>query len=128
MSGYYDGDLFFSIPLINFCQEAFGDKEFYKNIFRIALPIASANLLSSSASLIDTVMVGQLCFATVQTLFYLLGASVLVFMYTRNDPDRRMLSGVIAAALYVMAPFILLMIGIADQAFHFRTPQAQKPD
>lgn len=29
----YDGDLFFSIPLINFCQEAFGDKDrFYAAI------------------------------------------------------------------------------------------------
>ncbi|MBR6571006.1 MAG: hypothetical protein IKK75_11200 [Clostridia bacterium] len=92
----------------------------------IALALTAFVLLLSGSDV--AIMVGQLCFATVQTMFYLLGASVLVFMYTRNDPDRRMFSGVIAAALYVMAPFILLMIGIADQAFHFRTPQAQKPD
>ncbi|MGI6315294.1 MAG: MATE family efflux transporter [Christensenellales bacterium] len=36
------------------------DREFYKNMLRIALPIAAQNLLSSSAHLIDTIMVGAL--------------------------------------------------------------------
>jgi len=91
-----------------------------------ALALTALVLMLSSSDVLR--IVGQLCFAAFQTMFYLLGAAVLVFMYTRNDPDRRVISGVIAAALYVMAPFILLLIGMADQAFHFRTPQAQKPD
>lgn len=36
------------------------DRAFYRGILMLGLPIAAQNLLSSSASLIDTVMVGQL--------------------------------------------------------------------
>ncbi len=38
----------------------FGDKAFWKVLIRLALPIALQNLLISSLSLIDTLMVGQL--------------------------------------------------------------------
>lgn len=41
-------------------QQYLGDKRFWRDIFRIALPIALQNLLSSSFSLVDTLMVGQL--------------------------------------------------------------------
>jgi len=71
---------------------------------------------------------GQLCYAAFETMFCLLGAAVMVFVYTKNDPDRKTLAGVLAAALYVMAPFVLFVIGLMDQTFHFRNPQAHKPD
>lgn len=38
----------------------FGDAAFWRNIARLGLPIALQNLLSSSFSLVDTLMVGQL--------------------------------------------------------------------
>ena len=38
----------------------FGDAAFWRDIARLALPIALQNLLSSSFSLVDTLMVGQL--------------------------------------------------------------------
>lgn len=38
----------------------FGDKPFWRDILRLALPIALQNLLMSSFSLVDTIMVGQL--------------------------------------------------------------------
>lgn len=91
-----------------------------------ALVITSLLLMLASSDVAR--IIGRLCYAAFQTMFYLLGASVLVFMYTKNDPDRRFLSGVMAAALYVLAPFVLFLIGLADQTFHFRNPQAQKPD
>lgn len=103
----------------------------------LALPRSMRGLLLALAAAALVMMmtygslpriIGQLCYATLETLFSLLGAAVLVFMSTKNDPDRRVLSGVMAAALYVLAPFVLFMIGLADQTFHFRTPQAQKPD
>lgn len=91
-----------------------------------ALAVTALVLMLSSGAMAR--IIGQLCYAAFETMFYLLGASVLVFMYTKNDPDRRVLSGVLAAALYVLAPFVLFLIGLADQTFHFRTHQAQKPD
>lgn len=36
------------------------DREFYKKLFLIALPIALQNLISSSLNMVDTVMIGQL--------------------------------------------------------------------
>jgi len=83
-------------------------------------------LMTSSTDVVR--MTGQLCYAAAEAVAYLLGAAVLVFMYTKNDPDRRVTAGAMAVLLYLFAPFILLAIGIADQVFHFRTPQAQKPD
>ena len=41
-------------------KEFLFDRTFYKGVLTLGLPIAAQNLLSSSASLIDTVMVGQL--------------------------------------------------------------------
>jgi len=41
-------------------QKYFGDKPFWRDILRLALPIALQNLLMSSFSLVDTIMVGQL--------------------------------------------------------------------
>lgn len=86
----------------------------------------TALLLTISGSFAYTV--GQLCYAALETMFCLLGAAVMVFVYTKNDPDRKTMAGVLAAALYMMAPFVLFVIGLADQTFHFRNPQARKPD
>lgn len=41
-------------------KKFFCDRAFYKSVLTLALPIAAQNLLSSSANLIDTIMVGQL--------------------------------------------------------------------
>ena len=41
-------------------KKFFGDRAFYRGVLTLALPIAAQNLLSSSANLIDTIMVGQL--------------------------------------------------------------------
>lgn len=92
----------------------------------LGMAVASFLLAASYGALAQTV--GRLCYAAFETLYTLLGAAVLVFLYTKNDPDRRIMAGVLAAALYVIAPFVLLMIGLFDQSFHFRNPQAHKPD
>jgi putative efflux protein, MATE family len=41
-------------------QKYFGDKPFWRDILRLALPIALQNLLMSSFTMLDTIMVGQL--------------------------------------------------------------------
>jgi putative MATE family efflux protein len=38
----------------------FGDREFYKRLFNIALPIAAQNLVASSLNMVDTIMIGDL--------------------------------------------------------------------
>jgi len=38
----------------------FGDREFWRDLIRLGLPIALQNLLASSLSLVDTIMIGQL--------------------------------------------------------------------
>jgi len=90
------------------------------------LAVAALLLMMSGGSFAYTI--GQLCYASFETMFCLLGAAVMVFVYTKNDPDRKTLAGVLAAAVYVMAPFVLFIIGLMDQTFHFRNPQAHKPD
>ncbi|MBQ8742550.1 MAG: MATE family efflux transporter [Clostridia bacterium] len=44
----------------NFFIKYYGDKRFWKTVLRLALPIAIQNLLVSSFSLVDTLMVGAL--------------------------------------------------------------------
>ena len=41
-------------------REFLFDRDFYRSVLTLGLPIAAQNLLSSSANLIDTIMVGQL--------------------------------------------------------------------
>lgn len=91
-----------------------------------ALGVTALLLLTSPGSFANTV--GQLCYAVFETAFCLLGAAVTVFAYTKTDPDRRIFAGVMAALLFVVAPFVLLVVGLMDQKFHFRKPQAPKPD
>ena len=71
---------------------------------------------------------GQMCLALAETVGCLLGAAAMVFLYTQNDPDRRVTAGVMAAALYLLCPAVLLVLGIADQILHIRTRLAQKAE
>lgn len=91
-----------------------------------ALGVTALLLLTSPGSFVNTV--GQLCYAVFETAFCLLGAAVMVFAYTKNDPDRRLFAGVMASLIFVLAPFVLMLIGMMDQKFHFRKPQTPKPD
>lgn len=94
--------------------------------FLLLMALASLFLLTSPNAFAQTV--GGLFYATFETMYALLGAAIMVFLYTKNDPDRKTTAGVLAAAIYVLAPFVLFLIGLFDQTFHFRNPQARKPD
>ena len=41
-------------------KKFFGNKEFYKNLLKISLPIILSQLISQFVSLLDNLMVGQL--------------------------------------------------------------------
>lgn len=73
-------------------------------------------------------ILGQLCYTTFETAFALVGAAVFVCVCTVRHPRRKTLFGVLAAALYVFAPFVLFLIGLTDQNFHYRVNQFKPAD
>jgi len=99
-----------------------------RGVYGTMLALAVTALLAMTSSSSFAAIVGQLCYAAFRTAFCLLGAAVMVFLYTRTDPDRRVMAGVLAALLFVAMPFVLLVVGLMDQRFHFRKNQARKPD
>jgi putative MATE family efflux protein len=58
-------------------QELFKDKQFYKNLFAIAVPIMLQNLVNSFVNMVDTVMIGRL--GTVEIAAVGLGNQVFFF-------------------------------------------------
>jgi putative MATE family efflux protein len=58
-------------------QELFRDKQFYKNLFAIAVPIMLQNLVNSFVNMVDTVMIGRL--GTVEIAAVGLGNQVFFF-------------------------------------------------
>ncbi len=97
------------------------------NLRRLWLGMALGGILLLLSETDVLITMGQVCVAAAQTVGCLLGAAVVVFMYTKNDPERRVTGGVFAALLLLFAPGLMLAVGIADQIFHLRTPQAHKP-
>ena len=97
------------------------------NLRRLWLGTALGGVLLLLSNTDVFITMGQVCLAVAQTVGCLLGAAVVVFMYTKKDPDRRVTGGVFAALFMLFAPGLLLVVGIADQVFHLRTPQAHKP-
>lgn len=70
---------------------------------------------------------GRICHAAFESVYALAGAAVMVHVFARKYPERIALIGTLAGVIYVMAPFALFLIGIMDQAFHFRTPRPHDP-
>lgn len=107
----------------------FGDSVFYKNLFRIAAPIALQNLIMSSLNFVDTVMVGQLgetniaAVALANQLFFLIalflfgvgsGASVFVaqFWGKKDVTNIRKVLGLSMSCSVVITFFATLVIMI----------------
>ena len=93
----------------------------------ITLMAAAALLLLSSPSPVLQ-MVGQMCYTTFETAFILVGAAVVVCVFSGKNPERKALFGALAAFMYVTAPFLLFLLGLMDQTFHFRTKRSARPD
>ena len=90
------------------------------------MAVASLVLLTSDGDLAQTL--GQLFFAAFTCAFQLAGAAVLVCMLASRAPDRAPLYGVLAAVLYVLFPMVLFLLGVTDQALHFRTRLLKRTD
>ena len=66
-------------------------------------------------------MLGALCAAGFECVFQLVGAAVLLCQLTARKPERETLYGVIVAAIYLLLPVVPLLLGLLDQALHFRS-------
>lgn len=84
----------------------------------LALGVLSMGLLLFGGDFAATL--GQLGYTLFETAFMLQGAAVIVGVGTARDEDRKALWGLLAAALYLIAPLLLFLLGAADQAVHFR--------
>jgi hypothetical protein len=65
------------------------------------------------------------CFAAV---YRLLGAAVVLTLLSRRRPERIALYGLFAAFLYLVVPFVLFLLGVADQFMHLRGEDPQKKE
>ncbi len=61
-----------------------------------------------------------LMYAAFVTVYRLLGAATLIDLLGRKNPARSALHGVLAAALYVLFPLALFLLGLADQVIGLR--------
>ena len=90
------------------------------------MAVASLVLIASEGDLAQTL--GQLFFAAFTCAFQVAGAAVLVCMLASRAPDRAPLYGALAAVLYVLFPMVLFLLGVTDQALHFRTRLLKRTD
>ncbi len=80
--------------------------------------LASLVLLSTGSALAHTL--GQLFYAAFTCTFQVLGAAVMVCLFSARKPERAPLFGVLAGAAYVLLPLALFFTGVADQTGHLR--------
>ena len=86
-------------------------------------PVLSIGVLSLGLMLFGgdyAATLGQLGYTLFETAFMLNGAAVVVGLGAARDEDRKALWGLLAAALYLIAPLLLFLLGAADQGIHFR--------
>ena len=69
-------------------------------------------------------VLGTMGYAVFETLFQLEGAAIVVFLLTVHDPDRAVTAGLLAAAIYVAAPTVLLMIALLEPMLRLRSRHA----
>ena len=82
--------------------------------------LAVIAVLTSFSTAEVTRLVYALTYATVATVYQLLGAATLIFMLARKHPRGTVWFGVLAAALYLLLPIVLFVLGLADQLFGLR--------
>lgn len=66
-------------------------------------------------------ILSRLMYHTFETVYQLQGAAVVCSWFMHKDPDKRTLGGIVAAVLYVLAPFALFVMGCFEHMFPFRS-------
>ena len=64
---------------------------------------------------------GQVLYATFETMYQLQGGAVVCGLLTRKNPERRVLGGILTAVLFIIAPFALFLISCFENVFSFRS-------
>ena len=93
---------------------------------RVALAVlmfASVLLLSSGGLGHTLALMGA---QFILTCYQLVGASVMVFVFARHNPDQLRLIGGAVGLVYALLPTVPLLIGIADSFIHFRTHKVRE--
>ncbi|MCE5342868.1 MAG: hypothetical protein LLF96_04665 [Eubacteriales bacterium] len=73
-------------------------------------------------------VLSTLTYAAFAAVYQLLGAAVTVDLLSRRHPNRSVLYGVLTALVYLVVPFALFLLGVADQFIHLRSTGPQKPE
>lgn len=87
-------------------------------------PLLMLGLASLFFSGSDNAMLNELSllmYTTFVCVYQLLGAAVMVCLLSARNHDHIKLYGVLTAALYLMVPFVLFLMGILDSVLHFRS-------
>ncbi|MEG0638926.1 MAG: hypothetical protein RR824_02725 [Clostridia bacterium] len=90
----------------------------------LRLPLSLIALASLFCALTPGDLWGELSlllWAVVLCLFEVLGAAVLVGVLSARKPEQKSLWGCLAAALYLLFPIALFLIGMLDPFLHFRS-------
>lgn len=94
-------------------------------------PLLLTAVLALVLMMIDTPIaqtMGQLYYTLFETTFMMVGAAVLVCVCTAKHPRYKTLFGILAAAIFLLSPFVLFLVGMMDQTFHFRVKRSGRPD
>ncbi len=83
------------------------------------LALAALVLLYAGDGKIPSLM-SSMMLSAVTTVYALLGAATLVFVLCQKNPQRTVLAGLAAGALFVTFPTLLWILGFCDQFFHLR--------
>ena len=92
-------------------NSTFNLKAFFRTVFTIALPIALQNLLNTTASMVDTIMIGsngELAVAAVGICAQIPAVGVVV--YTKADSCKRSTVDVCSIHIYLVALYHLFVL------------------
>lgn len=92
----------------------------------VVMAIVSAVLMGSEGAVES--MVGLLMYHAFTVCFQLQGAAAASGMFLLKHPEKRILIGILTAAVYVIAPMALFLIGVTDQIFHYRVKRVRESD
>ena len=84
----------------------------------VGMGMASLLLMYAEQSLLATL--GLLFYTAFSAAFALQGAAVLVCTLAAKKPERLTAAGFLAAALYVLFPLALVLLGLSDSFVHYR--------
>ncbi len=87
--------------------------------YLLFLALASLGLAMAQGEV--PALISTLAMVAFVTVYRLLGASVLVFLLCRRDPEWAFWAGLLACALYLAFPSVLFVLGMADQFMNLRT-------